>query len=113
MTNKIIIDGIKKCLDLKKVNWAENLDGVLWSKRPTPIGETNTTPFSLVYEVQAKELVKVNISSLKESKMPQKVEVNKEMILNASGEIEEHRDQALLQIQNYQHLAERYYNKKF
>lgn len=59
MTNEIIIDGIKKCLDLKKVNWAENLDGVLWSKRPTPIGETNMTPFSLVYEVQAKELVKV------------------------------------------------------
>lgn len=69
-TNKIINDGINKCRDLKKVNWAEELDSVLWSYRTTPKGETNKTPFSLVYGVQSKAHVQVNISSLRRSKMP-------------------------------------------
>lgn len=34
-TNKIIIKGIKKCPELKKVHWADELDGVLWSHRTT------------------------------------------------------------------------------
>ena len=44
--------------------------------------------------------------------MPQYVELNKEMLLDAVDEIEERRDQALLRIQNYQHQIESYYNKK-
>ena len=44
--------------------------------------------------------------------MPQYVELNKEMLLDALDEIEERRDQALLRIQNYQHQIESYYNKR-
>lgn len=40
-TNKIIINGIKKCLELKKAHCADELDGVLWSHRTTPRGLTN------------------------------------------------------------------------
>ncbi|KAL0801373.1 hypothetical protein Bca101_056549 [Brassica carinata] len=54
----------------------------------------------------------VNITSLRRAKMPQNDELNASMLLNALDEIEERRDQALLRIQNYQHLAESYYNKK-
>ncbi|KAF8109077.1 hypothetical protein N665_0103s0032 [Sinapis alba] len=35
-SNKLIIDGIKKHLDLKKGVWADELDGVLWSHQTTP-----------------------------------------------------------------------------
>ncbi|XP_056854530.1 uncharacterized protein LOC130503980 [Raphanus sativus] len=47
-SNKIIIDGIKKRLDLKKGHWADELDGVLWSHRTTPRGATKSTPFLLL-----------------------------------------------------------------
>lgn len=54
----------------------------------------------------------VNVTSLRRVKMPQNAALNKEMLLDALDAIEERRDQALLRIQNYQHLAESYYNKK-
>ncbi|XP_048622678.1 uncharacterized protein LOC106393842 [Brassica napus] len=111
-SNKLIIDGIKKRLDLKKGHWADELDGVLWSHRTTPRGSTKSTPFSLAYGVEAMAPAEVNVSSLRRSKMPQYVELNKEMLLDALDEIEERRDQALLRIQNYQHQIESYYNKR-
>ncbi|XP_048615560.1 uncharacterized protein LOC106420647 [Brassica napus] len=111
-SNKLIINGIKKRLDLKKGHWADELDGVLWSHRTTPRGSTKSTLFSLAYGVEAMAPAEVNVSSLRRSKMPQYVELNKEMLLNALDEIEERRGQALLRIQNYQHQIESYYNKK-
>ncbi|XP_033139102.1 uncharacterized protein LOC117130186 [Brassica rapa] len=111
-SNKLIIDGIKKRLDMKKGHWADELDGVLWSHRTTPRGSTKSTPFSLAYGVEAMAPAEVNVSSLRRSKMPQYIELNKEMLLDALDEIEERRDQALLRIQNYQHQIESYYNKK-
>ncbi|XP_013601080.1 PREDICTED: uncharacterized protein LOC106308461 [Brassica oleracea var. oleracea] len=111
-SNKLIIDGIKKRLDLKKGHWADELDGVLWSHRTTPRGSTKSTPFSLAYGVEAMAPAEVNVSSLRRSKMPQYVELNKEMLPDTLDEIEERRDQALLRIQNYQHQIESYYNKR-
>ena len=54
----------------------------------------------------------VSVTSLRGSKMPQHVELNRDMLFNALDAIEEQRDQALLRIQNYQHQIESYYNKK-
>lgn len=57
-------------------------------------------------------LVNVNVTSLRQGKMPHNVEFNKEMMLDALDAIEERKDQAILLMHNYQHLAETYYNKK-
>ncbi|XP_056854536.1 uncharacterized protein LOC130503993 [Raphanus sativus] len=111
-SNKIIIDGIKKRLDLKKGHWADELDGVLWSHRTTPRGATKSTPFSLAYGMEAMAPAEVNVTSLRRAKMPQFVELNQDMLLDALDELEEKRDQALLRIQNYQNQIESYYNKK-
>ena len=54
----------------------------------------------------------VNVTSLRRANMPRNEELNREMLFDVLDAIEERRDQALLQIQNYQHLAESYYNKK-
>ncbi|XP_056864128.1 uncharacterized protein LOC130511242 [Raphanus sativus] len=54
----------------------------------------------------------VNVTSLRRAKMPQFVELNQDMLLDALDELEEKRDQALLRIQNYQNQIESYYNKK-
>ncbi|XP_048628323.1 uncharacterized protein LOC125597842 [Brassica napus] len=111
-TNKTIIDGLKKRLDLKKGCWADELDGVLWSHRTTPRGATKTTPFSMAYGIEAMAPAEVNVTSLRRSRMPQNAEINRDMLLDALDDIEEKRDQALLRIQNYQHQIESYYNKK-
>ena len=111
-SNKLIIDGIKKHLDLKKEHWADELDGVMWSHRTTPRGATKSTPFSLAYGVKAMAPTEVNVTSLRCSKMPQYIELKQDMLLDTLDEIEERRDQALLWIQNYQHQIQSYYTKK-
>ena len=63
-SNKLMIDGIKKRLDLKKGHWADELDGVLGSHRTTPRGATKSTPFSLAYGVEAMAPAEVNVTSL-------------------------------------------------
>ncbi|XP_048613381.1 uncharacterized protein LOC125587219 [Brassica napus] len=64
-SNKIIIDGLKKRLDLKKGCWADELDGVLWSHRTTPRGATKSTPFSMAHGVEAMAPAEVNVTSLR------------------------------------------------
>lgn len=66
----------------------------------------------LPYVVEDMSPTKVNVTSLRLAKRPQNEEHKKEIMLDALDEMEKQRDQALLWIQNYQHLAVSYYNKK-
>nr|XP_029148794.1 uncharacterized protein LOC114925358 [Arachis hypogaea] len=51
--NKVILLGLKKRLDGKKGNWADELPSVLWSYRTTEQSATGETPFRLTYGVDA------------------------------------------------------------
>ncbi|KAK4403043.1 hypothetical protein Sango_1045000 [Sesamum angolense] len=53
VTNRILVQGIKKRLDMAGSNWIEELTSVLWSYRTTPRGSTGESPFSLVYGTEA------------------------------------------------------------
>ncbi|KAL0416730.1 UNVERIFIED_CONTAM: hypothetical protein Slati_3504900 [Sesamum latifolium] len=53
VTNRILIQGIKRRLERVGENWAEELTSVLWAYRTTPRGSTGETPFSLVYGTEA------------------------------------------------------------
>ena len=66
----------------------------------------------MAYGIEAMAPAEVNVTSLRRSRMPQNVELNRDMLLDALDDIEEKRDQALLRIQNYQHQIVSYYNKK-
>ena len=66
----------------------------------------------MAHGVEAMAPAEVNVTSLRRSKMPQNVELNSDMLLDALDAMEERCDQALLRIQNYQHQIESYYNKK-
>ncbi|XP_075084734.1 uncharacterized protein LOC142167992 [Nicotiana tabacum] len=48
-TNKVIIQNLKKRLEVAKGNWPEELPRVLWANRTTAKSSTGETPFSLVY----------------------------------------------------------------
>ncbi|KAL0289077.1 UNVERIFIED_CONTAM: hypothetical protein Sradi_7081300 [Sesamum radiatum] len=53
VTNRILIQGIKRRLERVGGNWAEELTSVLWACRTAPRGSTGETPFSLVYGSKA------------------------------------------------------------
>ncbi|KAL0416439.1 UNVERIFIED_CONTAM: hypothetical protein Slati_3475800 [Sesamum latifolium] len=53
VTNRILVQGIKKRLDRARGTWVEKLTSVLWSYRTTPRGFTGESPFTLVYETEA------------------------------------------------------------
>ncbi|XP_024006657.1 uncharacterized protein LOC112083337 [Eutrema salsugineum] len=111
-TNKTIIDGLKKRLDIAKGTWADELDGVLWSHRTTPRRSTGQSPFFLAYGAEAMCPAELNVPSIRRTMLTQQPEANDNMMIDALDLVEEHRERALLRIQNYQQLAARYYNKK-
>ena len=47
--NKVIVNGLKKRLDVAKGRWVEELPHVLWTYRTTPRRSTGETPFSMTY----------------------------------------------------------------
>ncbi|KAL0373479.1 UNVERIFIED_CONTAM: hypothetical protein Sradi_3263600 [Sesamum radiatum] len=53
VTNRILVQGIKRRLEQVGENWAEELTSVMWAYRTTPKGSTGETPFSLVYGTEA------------------------------------------------------------
>ncbi|KAL0404564.1 UNVERIFIED_CONTAM: hypothetical protein Sradi_2097200 [Sesamum radiatum] len=53
VTNRILVQGIKRRLERVGGNWAEELTSVLWAYRTTPRGSTGESPFSLVYGTEA------------------------------------------------------------
>ncbi|KAL0452984.1 UNVERIFIED_CONTAM: hypothetical protein Slati_1276500 [Sesamum latifolium] len=53
VTNRILVQGIKRRLDRVGGNWTEELTSVLWAYRTNPRGSTGESPFSLVYGTEA------------------------------------------------------------
>ncbi|KAL0420484.1 UNVERIFIED_CONTAM: hypothetical protein Slati_3071300 [Sesamum latifolium] len=53
VTNRILVQRIKKRLDKVGDNWVEELTSVLWSYQTTPRGSTGQSPFTLVYGTEA------------------------------------------------------------
>ncbi|KAL0439122.1 UNVERIFIED_CONTAM: hypothetical protein Slati_2395200 [Sesamum latifolium] len=63
VTNRILVQGIKRRLERVGGNWAEELTSVLWAYRTTPRGSTRESPFSLVYGTEAIIPAELGISS--------------------------------------------------
>lgn len=52
-TNRVILRGIRRRLDLAKTQWAEELHAVLWAYITTPHSATGESPFRLTYGTEA------------------------------------------------------------
>ena len=55
------MQGLKKRLDDRKGNWADELNNVIWAYRTTPRTYTGETPFRLTYGMDA--VIPVEIGS--------------------------------------------------
>ncbi len=53
VSNKVILDGIKKRLEDAKGRCVENLPSVMWTHRTTKRKSTEETPYALAYGVEA------------------------------------------------------------
>ncbi|XP_028089603.1 uncharacterized protein LOC114289955 [Camellia sinensis] len=49
VSNKTVLDGLKKMLEKVKGKWTEELPNILWAYRTMPRRSTNETPFALAY----------------------------------------------------------------
>lgn len=61
VTNRTIMQGLKKRLDDRKGNWADELNNVIWAYRIMPRSSTGETPFRLTYGMDA--VIPVEIGS--------------------------------------------------
>lgn len=67
MTNKAIVDGLKKRLEGAKGKWAKELPNVLWAYKTTPRRSTCETPFAMTFETKAVILMEVGLTSMRVS----------------------------------------------
>ncbi|XP_043699917.1 uncharacterized protein LOC122650581 [Telopea speciosissima] len=66
VTNRTLLDGIRKQLLDAKAKWVEELPSMLWAYRITVWTPTGETPFKLVYDTEA--LTPVEITDLRDEK---------------------------------------------
>ena len=110
ISNKVLLDGIKKRLDRAKGRWAEELPSVLWAYRTTPRRSTSATPFSLAYGMEAVIPLEVGLPTLRSELCDQGL--NDLSVARELDLAEERREAAAIRLAAYQQQLARGYNPK-
>uniref|UniRef100_A0A2N9GSW4 Uncharacterized protein n=1 Tax=Fagus sylvatica TaxID=28930 RepID=A0A2N9GSW4_FAGSY len=109
VSNKVILDGIKKRLEEAKGRWVEELPSVMWTHRTTRRRSTGETPFALAYSVEAVIPFEVGLPTTRTTEFDaEENECNLWKYLNL---LEERRDMATIRLALYQHQMKRRYDK--
>lgn len=85
---------------------------MLWACRMTPHTETQETPFSISYRVEAIIPAEIEVPSQRRIVCPENTELNEQMLIDRLDMIKELRERAAIRIHNYQQVVSRYYNSK-
>ncbi|KAL0451526.1 UNVERIFIED_CONTAM: hypothetical protein Slati_1130700 [Sesamum latifolium] len=110
VTNRILVQGIKRRLERVGGNWVEELTSVLWTYRTTPRGSTGESPFSLVYGTEA--IIPAELGLPSHRVMHFSEECNENLLRENLDLIEELREKAFLRIQRYKNIMINSYNKR-
>ncbi|XP_062100745.1 uncharacterized protein LOC133806667 [Humulus lupulus] len=110
-SNKVIFANIKKNLEDKKGAWVEELSKVLWAYRTTKRSSTGESPYAMVYGTEAVIPTEVGPPTLR-TKIASDPTTNNIQLLHNLDLLEEARTMTQLRLENYQKVAERYYNKR-
>ncbi|XXG47690.1 hypothetical protein AAC387_Pa02g2291 [Persea americana] len=100
ISNKVILDGLKKRLDRARGRWAEELPSVLWAYRTTPRRSTSATLFSFANGMEAVIPLEVGLPTLRSELYDQGLND-----LNVARELdfdEEWREAAAIRLAAYQ-----------
>uniref|UniRef100_A0A2N9HT99 Uncharacterized protein n=1 Tax=Fagus sylvatica TaxID=28930 RepID=A0A2N9HT99_FAGSY len=109
VSNKVILDGIKKRLEEAKGRWVEELPSVMWTHRTTKRRSTGETPFALAYGVEAVIPLEVGLPTTRTTEFD--VEENESSLRMDLNLVEERRDMATIRLASYQHQMKRGYDK--
>jgi hypothetical protein len=110
VTNRTILEGLKKKVAANRKNWPAKLDEILWSYRTTPREATQQTPFSLVYGMDAVTPVELiapslRISTYSEEENPEERALELELV-------DELREKARIRVSEYQRRVKRAFDKR-
>uniref|UniRef100_A0A2N9HIA7 RNase H type-1 domain-containing protein n=1 Tax=Fagus sylvatica TaxID=28930 RepID=A0A2N9HIA7_FAGSY len=109
VSNKVILDGIKKRLEEAKGRWVEELSSVMWTHRTTRRRSTWETPFALAYGVEAVIPLEVGLPTTRTTEFD--AEENEDNLRKDLNLLEEKRDMATIRLASYQHQMKRGYDK--
>ena len=110
VSNKTIINGVKKRLEHAKGKWVEELPHVLWAYRTTARRPTGETPYSLTYGMEAIIPLEVGLPTLRSELFESSS--NEEAIAQALDMAEGRREAALIRLEAYQQQLIRSFNQK-
>ncbi|XP_077228332.1 uncharacterized protein LOC143861275 [Tasmannia lanceolata] len=110
VTNRILLQGIKKRLDEKAGRWADELYHVLWAYRTTPRAPTGESPFNLSFGTEA--VIPVDVGT----PFPRVTNFNEQ--LNGDGLranldlLEEAREESRIRVAAYKQKVSRYHDSR-
>ncbi|KAL0463144.1 UNVERIFIED_CONTAM: hypothetical protein Slati_0202000 [Sesamum latifolium] len=110
VTNRILVQGIKRRLERVGENWAEQHTSVLWAYRTTPRGSTGESPFSLVYGTEA--IIPAELGLPSHRVMSFSEECNEKSPKGESRSYRRVKGKSFLCIQRYKNSMINSYNKR-
>ncbi|KAL0444641.1 UNVERIFIED_CONTAM: hypothetical protein Slati_2186800 [Sesamum latifolium] len=99
VTNRILVQDIKKRPDQARGTWVEELTSVLWSYRTTPRGSTGENPFTLVYGTEA--IIPAELGMPSHRILHFDEEHNSQLLKENLDLVNELRETAFIRIQRY------------
>ncbi|KAL0456599.1 UNVERIFIED_CONTAM: Ribonuclease HI [Sesamum latifolium] len=110
VTNRILVQGIKRRLERVGGNWAEELTSILWAYRTAPRGPTGESPFALVYGTEAIIPAEMGIPSHRIMHFSESH--NNELLKENLDLLEELREKAFIRVQRYKNIMINAYNRR-
>ena len=109
VSNKVILDGIKKMLEEAKGKWVEELLSVMWTHRTTKRRSMGETPFALAYGVEAVILLEIGLPMIQTTKFD--AEENEDNLHKDLNLLEEIRNMATIRLASYHQQMKRRYDQ--
>uniref|UniRef100_A0A804HWW3 Uncharacterized protein n=1 Tax=Musa acuminata subsp. malaccensis TaxID=214687 RepID=A0A804HWW3_MUSAM len=110
VTNRSILDGLKRRVSAARSAWTDELPSVLWSLRTTPKTATGESPYSLTFRTEAVLPPEVAIPTLRTRNYDEKI--TDEGLRASLDMLEERRADAHLKALSYKRAVARVYNRK-
>ncbi|KAK3008069.1 hypothetical protein RJ639_013512 [Escallonia herrerae] len=110
VTNRTLLQGLKKKLDGAKGLWVEELPKILWAYHTTTRTATGETPFSLAFGIEAIIPLEIGLPSAR--LVTYNPDTNDAGLRGNLDLLDEMRDQAAMRLAAYQHKVAKFFDKR-
>ncbi|KAK3028740.1 hypothetical protein RJ639_037763 [Escallonia herrerae] len=110
VTNRTLLQGLKKKLDGAKGLWVEELPKILWAYHTTTCTATCETPFNLAFGTEALIPLEIGLPSIR--LIIYNPDTNDDALRGNLDLLNEKRDQAAMRLVAYQHRVAKFFDKR-